>query len=580
MTGFGAGPSVLQTAVLKQLIETDLWVWQLLLLAGLAVSGYVLVRLARPKGRWARRLRSRLLLGVPWGTLVSIAFVLGVYLFVQGGIVDLHRPVTYAFQATGFSYPLGILTASFAHTSFNHLFGNLVGTLLFGSVAEYGVSHFTTRRGETSFSSVWTNPFARIGLFVLGVLVAGIVFSMFSWGPVIGFSGVVFAMAGLALILRPLTTVFVLLIDQSGLVNIFYNAIMNPVSSVQPTPSAGGVWFANIAVQGHLYGFLLGVLTGVVLLQYRRERPSATRIWAGAVLFGTAKGLWVGYWPLGNNSWALFRGLGLAFVFVLGALIAMTVFSTDRQILPAWGGRLRSLGERLPNGRRTALSIILIGIVFMSLVGGFINMAAVEGADLPNDPVQIRDYQITYTENTTNQQYAIVGIPGLNDVSTVSASGVIVANPDRNVWVVKTSTQRLRFQGYSRVLIGGVGWREEVLVTRTGWSVVGGPSTYRVRLHTEDGVRRTAYTSGPATSEVVIANRTLSMRTVQSGFEVVVTRNNETLGSASLPSDGENATVGGIRFERTGKKLYANYEGTRVQVAKKKEPGFKRFEDR
>ena len=122
---------VLQAGVESVVDAVPLQVWQLLLLAGFAVSLGVLYRIARPRGAWARRLRSRLLLGLPWGTLAGMALVVCVYLFLQGGIVDLHRPVTFAFQATGFSNPLGMVTAAFAHQNFGHLFGNLAGALVF-----------------------------------------------------------------------------------------------------------------------------------------------------------------------------------------------------------------------------------------------------------------------------------------------------------------------------------------------------------------------------------------------------------------------------------------------------------------
>ena len=566
-------------SLMDQLIDSPLLPWQVLLGLAVLFSAGVLYRLARPEGQWARRLRSRLVLGLPWATLASMAFVVGVYLFVQGAIANLYEPVTIAFQATGYSYPLGILTAAFAHTGFNHLFGNLIGALVFGSIAEYGYSHFPTNRGTSSFASAWTNPFARIAIFFVGILVVGLLMAAFSWGPVIGFSGVVFAMAGFALVVRPLTAIVGLLLTQSGAVRLVYNAIMNPISSVGPTPSSGSVWFANIAIQGHLYGFLVGVLAAAALLWYRRSAPSVSRTWAAAVIFGAALNLWVAYFPLGNSRYALFRAPGLAFVFVLAVLVVVTVRASSLRHLPKLTFRRGadidfSLSEH--RGAVAAAGVMAFILLAMMATGAIINLATVGTSDLPNDPVEIRDYQVGYTENATNQQYSLVGV---GDISNVEASGVIVASQQRNVWQVQTTTNNLAFRGYSRVRVGGLGWREEVLVTRTAWSVVGGKSTYWVRLHTDD-VRRTVFTSGPATSEVVIANRSISLRTVEENFQIVVMRDNQTLDFAGLPQAGANATVGDIRFERIKNRLYANFQGTRVQVANKKEPRIAELQDR
>lgn len=548
-------------------------VWQLIFILGFVASLVVLRRIARPDGDWARRLRSRLVLGVPWGTLGAIGFVLCVYLFLQGGIVDLHRPVTFAFQASGYANPLGILTSSFSHQGFNHLFGNLAGALVFGSIAEYGYSHYATERGHTAFGSLGTNPLARGAAFFLGIIGAGLLLAAFSWGPVIGFSGVVYGLAGFALVVRPLTAMVGLLVTEAGLHWLVYNSIMNPVSTVGPNPSRGEPWFAGIAVQGHLFGFLLGVLLGAVLVRRRSEGPNVALVWLGALLYGAAQGLWTAYWQLGTDSYLLFRALGVTFVAVLAALIVASVAGSNRPLLP-----VVPESDWLPSRRQSAAGVLVFAIVFMSMVGLFLNLAAISGTDLPNDPVEIRDYQVGYVENSTNQQYSIVGVPGLGTVDEVEASGVIVTSSRRNIWQVTHSRGDLAFRNYARVLVGGPGWREEVLVTRTGWRVVGDETTYWVRLHTESE-RRTVFTSGPARAEVLIANRTISMRTTREDFEILVGMHNETIDRGALPEPGGNVTVGDIRFERIEDRLIANYDGTRVQVASKREPGRKQLQN-
>lgn len=564
---------VLQTSIEGVVDAVPLQVWQLLLLAGFAGSLWVLYRIARPRGAWARRLRSRLLLGLPWGTVGGMALVVCVYLFLQGGLVDLHRPVTYAFQATGFSNPLGLLTAAFAHQNFGHLFGNLAGALVFGWIAEYGYSHYATERGHTAFATLRTNPYARAGAFFLGIVGFGLLMGVFSWGPIIGFSGVVYGLAGFALVVRPLPAIVAILVNEVGLVGLLYNAINNPVSRVGASAGRSDPWFAGIAVQGHFFGFLLGALLAALLLRRREGTPDAGRIWLGVLLFGVGKGLWTAYWPVNSDSYLLFRALGVVLVATVTAVVVASVGGSDRPVAQ----RLFD-GERRLTRRNVAAGVIVVTLVFMAMVGAFANVATIQSADLPNDPVEIEDYQVGYVENTTNQQYSVVGLSDVQ-LSQVEASGVIVASAERNVWQVTHSKGDLAFRNYARVLVGGVGWRQEVLVTRTGWTVVGDRTTYWVRLHT-DGVRRTVYTSGRVTSEAVIANRTISMRTTPADFEILVGRDNETIGVGQLPAAGGNVTVGGLRFERVEDRLYAVHDGTRVRIATKQQPRAERFRDR
>src|SRR6056297_4028396 len=92
--------------------------------------------------RWRDQLTGRFWYGVPWGTLVSIAFVLAVYLFVQGGIHDWHDPTVIPFRAWSYLYPTGLLTAGFAHSSSGHLLGNLLGTIALAPIAEYAWGHY------------------------------------------------------------------------------------------------------------------------------------------------------------------------------------------------------------------------------------------------------------------------------------------------------------------------------------------------------------------------------------------------------------------------------------------------------
>src|SRR6056297_2629620 len=76
------------------------------LATGVAVRRLVGTRLTAP-------LRRRLLLGVPWGTLLTITGVLAVYLFVQGAYWHSDLLVT-PFRTWSYFYPVGLLLGAFS----------------------------------------------------------------------------------------------------------------------------------------------------------------------------------------------------------------------------------------------------------------------------------------------------------------------------------------------------------------------------------------------------------------------------------------------------------------------------------
>jgi membrane associated rhomboid family serine protease len=551
--------------------------WQGLVVATTAVSVLVLYRIAKPGGGWARRLRSRLLLGIPWGTLSVLAFLLGVFLFVQGAysgeIFDPRQPVTYAFTAWSYDYPLGVLTAAFSHGSFGHFFGNAVALVVFGSITEYAYGHFPLERGAQAHRSVRESPYARPLVFVGVVLGVGLLTAAFSPGPIIGFSGVTYALAGFAIVYRPLSALSGLLVVD--VVRLLYSAFTSPVQTYSPSVQSIGVWFADVAVLGHLLGFLVGIGLAFALLGHRDERPASARVWIAAVVYGLVQNLWLVYLPLDNSRYLLLRGVGVAFVFLVAAVVLAGVTRPSRPAIP-WPSQFSStVRDSLPSRGAVATMFVIVSLLSLSMAGAATHLRSVDSTALPNDPVEIRDYQVGYSENVSNEIYSL-DVPGLSQGETVQSSGVIVYSEQRHVWQVATSTSRLASNGVARVVVGGVGWRETVWVTRTGWSVVGGAETYRVQLYPPDAEPRLAFASDPATAEAVIDNRSIALRPSGTDFEIAVSRNNETLGVETLPDDGANTTVGAIRFERRGRNLYAASDGTRLRIANKKIPPTRR----
>lgn len=513
-------------------------------------------RLDRPRGAWGRRLRSRLLLGVPWGTLVAAALVLAVYLVVQRGFWHPYDPLVVPFSSWSYLYPLGVVTAPFAHAGLGHLTGNLVGTLVLAPLAEYAWSHFPTERGSSSFGSWRTNPLVRaFVLFPLGVVTIGLASSLFSWGPVIGFSSVVFAFAGFALVQYPLAAVVAVV--ARGLVGTVYYALQNPVAVSGASPSYGPPWWFGIAVQGHLLGLLLGVVVGVAVLARREERPSALRLWTGTVLLASSLTLWAVWWYRGPETYVLYRALGVVLVVALGVLVAVGGRASDRPLL----------GDRGLTRRQTALLLVGVPLVTMAMVAVPLNLTTVDDPTLPGDTVEVRGYTVGYAEDVPNQKIPAYDVDVFGETTRVNTSGVIVVNADRHVWSREISTGALAFDGERSVRVGGLGWSERVTAHREGWSAVGGSTAYQVWLRAGDRDWTHVYTSDPATAAPTLRGRNLSIVPEDGRFYLVVSRGNETLARATVPGENETLFVGGLRFEREGNRLIAVANDTRVPIA-------------
>lgn len=520
------------------------------------VAAVLVWRLDRPRGAWGRRLRSRFVLGVPWGTLVSILGVLSVYLFVQGGWNHWYRPVTLPFSSWSYLYPLGWFTAPFAHVGPGHLTGNLLGTLALAPLAEYFFGHFPTKRGSSTFSSWRTNPWFRAFVaFPLGVSVVGLLSSVLAWGPVIGFSGVVFAFAGFALVRYPIGAVVAL--SAQGVLRTAYNALRNPVVVAEAQPSFSEPWWAGIAVQGHALGLFLGVLAGLLLLYRREERPSALRLLVGGVLLATSLSLWAIWWFRGGDSYVLYRGLGLVVVVAVAVLVTLAARASER---PLVGSLTR---------RQASLQLVLLPLLFMAFVAVPLNLTTVGDAGVPGaDPdIEVEDYTVTYGENVPFQQTSVIDVSFLGETTQVNTSGVIVVSERRNIWTREVSKGRLAFKGRDRVVVGGLGWRETVRVERQGWNAVGGGTAYHVWLRAGDDPWRHVFASEPADAEPVVAGLNVTVVPDDGRFFVAVSQNGSELARSEIPDPGNRTTLAGVAFVREEKRLVAVHNETRVTVA-------------
>jgi membrane associated rhomboid family serine protease len=571
----------------------------------------------RPGGAWTRALRSRFLLGVPWGTLVVVAGVVGVYLFVQSGLENPDRPVVIPFRSWSYLYPEGLLWSSFAHANRGHITGNLLSTLVAGGIAEYAYGHFprgrdvddetgtvraalpsreTLRRVRSEGLSALSLGRERsrrsslagdrspgqdacvraFGLVPGATVRFGVVAALFALGPVIGFSGVVFALWGFALVFYPVGTVAAL--TGSTLAGVTYEALRNPVVTAGASGSYGPPWWANIAVQGHAFGLIAGILAAAWLVRRRRDagadlaggesRTAALAAFGAVLLFGASRRLWAVYWYLGNERYELYRALGLGLLAVLAAIVALAVAGRDEPLRPDLSvpepetvrGAVRSLTP-------AAVGLLLLASALAVVAGPGVvpNLVAVDDGDLPGDPIEVDGYQVTYAENVENELVAVVDVEAFGRSTSVNTSGVIVKNADREIWTTAVSRGNLAFWGYRAVDVGGAGWRETVWVQRVGWVAANGGPTYRVDA-VRNETRSTLFTSEPARAEPRIDGRNVTVAAVESGFELRVAHGGETE-RAALPATNESVTLRGVRFVREGDAVFAERGATRVRIA-------------
>lgn len=534
--------------------------WELL--RGPLVVGSVLVSLlviaALSNGeRRIGGVRAHLLHGVPWGTALTICFVLSVYLFVQGGLSHPKQPLVIPFRSWSYFYPLGMVTAAFSHGSWSHLVGNLIATIAYASVAEYAWGHYPRKRGVQTFTSRWTNPYVRILAVPAVSIVVGLFTALFALGPVVGFSGVVFAYAGFALVQRPILATLAIL--GSRVLNLAFSAVTNPRSVTSPRPRVVTPWWTDVAIQGHAIGLLAGILVAVVLAKSRDEWPDPRRLWFALIAFGTFQGLWALYAPGDGGRYVLFRWAGVSVVFVLATVVV--IGATRDRALP--------LPSITVSRRTVAISFLVVLLASFSASAVLYNVAPIDQQEGPEPSVEVRGYSVGYADSIRNGYAGAVTVPVVDYSPQINASGVIVTNEDRYIWRPIVHPARLENRGRASFLLGGLGWRERVYVNRTGWKLAGNQQVYQVYLRPGSENRTLAFSSEPASAEPTIAGRNISMRPADERFEFVISRSGETVATAPVPGNGTSVTAGGVTFRRNESRVYAIANETRVQIAKR-----------
>ncbi|WP_440772818.1 rhomboid family intramembrane serine protease [Natronorubrum sp. DTA28] len=627
-------------------LETVQWVLLTVVLpivtvATVLLSVAVVSRLHRTDARWGDVARSRLVMGVPWGSLIVIALVWCVYLFVQDGITAFDDPVTIPYRAYSYFYPLGMLTASFSHAGPNHLLGNLAGAAVVAPIAEYAWGHYPGGRKADSVDSdgreadsvdSWrTNPWIRALLvFPLVVVAITILTSLFALGPVIGFSGVVFAFAAFALVHYPIVTI-VGVLGVQGVLLTLYRALRNPIGVyvAESSPPSAPSW-AGIAIQGHALGFFIGLVLGIALLRRRGHRPDALRIWIAILIFGFAQGLWQIYWFGGGNVFYLFQGPGVLIVTVLALVVTVAITASERPIVPERISRRFTRVRRPPSdsavarplelarnsgdesvsdsragdsagadataltapleriselvattdsrdssrlsgiGRRqAAFTLVLVVLAVLAGMAIPVNFFVLDDANVSSDAtVEIEDYTIQYAEDVEYELVSPVRVGPLSDAVALDASGVIVASEERQLWAEVVPARQLEFSSEESIAVGGPGWRETVHVERIGWEPVGNDSVYQVEIWAEGDDPQLAHESNGSRADVRIDDQNVTMSSVDGEFTLEV-ESTETrdVETTTVPESNESTTAGGLAFEREDDTIYAAADGTRIAIA-------------
>lgn len=451
-------------------------------------------------------------------------------------------------------------------------------------------------------------PFVRAVVVFPGmVLFVSLLTSLYALGWSLGFSGTVFAFLGFVLLKYPIATALSLL--GVSLLNTLVNTILIPVlrATAEAGPPEPPGW-AGVNVQAHMLGFLVGILLALALLWDRDEQPDPTRLLLATVLVVAVQGLWQ-LSTVDDGVFVRYQGLGVVFVLLLAVLVTY-VTASENSALSGWtptlvrgfaalwvvgvvaaaagavlvfGADLMTvlavvalapaaalpaivltvpdavLGWSMSTRRLLFASLLLVTVVIaLPSVAG--NAVGIDGDAVPEDGLVVEDYRVDYVENATH------GRTGGTD------SGLVVASERRYVWSVTVSEDVLEHDGSASVPLGGVGWREDVRVERTGWEVVGNDSAYVVDLETDETTVR-SFVSAPSRAVLTLADRNVTVVPTDEGFVIDVTRDGESLGTAPLPETNETAHVGPLAFTTEvrdeEKTLVASTEDSSVTVARR-----------
>lgn len=528
-------------------------IWPAAIIGAVLVSAAVAVWLADDRRQLVAIPRERFVWGVPWGSIIVLGSVLAIYLFVQDGRSDLTAPVYLPYVNWSYLYPTGVVLAPFTHGSFGHILSNMLAAVVLAPIAEYIWGHYPDEDPYHLERPLRDHPLVRaFFIFPLAVIFVGFLSSVFAWGPVIGFSGVVFAFAGFVIIKYPIVAIVALAVRT--VIARVGDAIFNPIVVAEVERSVSEPGWVGVSFQGHALGFFIGIVLAIVLFhRRRREKPARPiRLWTGLIIVATSLSMWAIWFSRGSETYVLYQGLGMILLFLGAGLVVVAARASAQSV---WGRMKR---------RHVALAVLLIPLVTISMVAIPMNVLTVAPHDTPEDTITVGDYDVFYGQDVEGQLRPV--IDRFDDESPGTTSGVIVVSEDRHLWTRPISSTDLERDGEGAIQLGGIGWRSEIEIERHGWTPIGNESVYRVDL-LDGQTKLTSFTSEERTADATIAGHHLSIGIEGDDFIVIATGPDGERATAAIPDEDTNVTVGNLTIQRTDGELVASIADTRISIA-------------
>ncbi|WGI17814.1 rhomboid family intramembrane serine protease [Methanonatronarchaeum sp. AMET-Sl] len=365
--------------------------------------------------------------------------------------------------------------SSWSHMSLNHLFSNMLATLVFAPLVEI---IFNTGARETRFfskgrlGSFLSWPFFRaVILFPITWFVVGVALSM-GTPPGIGFSAIVFALIGFCAVLAPVLVIVLLLVNI--ILNNLISVLLVPVEVTRVTTVIAEPSWAGVGIWAHLLGFLFGILIAVAYYFYRGgfKKPEPLHAFFAVFIIGLMMGLDLPFSYVENGEYILFSAAGFILVLVLATLVYLywryvDVEKTKPQPLNSLGGRKKSYRDLISRQKVWKISIFLI--LFLTLVISFTFVGAKITMDSPTVP---------------DQAYTVEGY----DFWFKDGDGVLVYNEDREIYTMVASPQELVSERSTYLYVGGALSYERVDIHYSEISPVDGNSVGSIWIDSKEGL--------------------------------------------------------------------------------------------
>lgn len=510
----------------------------LLSLVIIAVAGIAYYTRPSYFHRLWRKSNERLVLGLPIASAIIVCVNLTFFAFAQRAAIG-DELLTVPFFSWSYTYPMGYLTSPIGHGNVPHITGNLIAAAVFAPVAEYIIGHKNGRHPIL-------RAFVGIPLAWYGV---GVFISLFTWGPSIGFSGVVFFFYAFVAVFFPLLAVGLLIVRV--VVSTVVGSLTDPVVVQTVSESLSRPSWAGISVDGHALGALAGIFLAVLVARRRDTDLDAFKIGGAFLVFGIVQGLYA-IWSVDSSTYYLFRGIGIAVVGFFAVIIAYGI-SVEASSPPLLAN------DQVSFKRLSAVAALIVPLLFLCGVGfvtGFGGVTTTEDIDA----VEVGDYEIWYGENVENER--VISIP-LIDIAPINftASGVFVTSERRGIWQTVASQRQLRSSGGQEFAVGGLTWDETVEIERIGTTTVTGNTSYSVLITTENQTRE-VFDSEPGGTGVSVDGWNFELSTDGGEHNVIMRRDGVVRRAYLGVGEGVETVVEGFEFFVEDDRVKVSSDGT------------------